>query len=124
MPPSSSGHTGIDITAGSSTAITDVEIIGGHVGINHHNQQALYKNISFSQCGTGLKFSGSDTVLVRGATFNLCGVCIDASSKGTIGALTVLDTTRTNSGPVVKFYDSSNDSGQRNNQGKPSMSYS
>jgi hypothetical protein len=119
MPPNSSGHTGILITGGSSTAITDVEIVGGNVGINHSNQQVEYKNISFSECGTGLKFSGGDTVLVRDATFNLCGLCIDASSQGSIGALTVLDTTRINSGPVVKFYDSSNDSGNRNNQGKP-----
>lgn len=118
MPPSSSGHTGMLITGGSSTAITDVQIIGGNIGINHSNQQVMYKNISFSECGTALKFSGGDTALVRGSTFDLCGVCIDASTSGSIGALTILDVTRTNSGPVVKFYDSSNDSGPRNNQSK------
>jgi glucan 1,3-beta-glucosidase len=121
MPPKSSGHTGMLITAGSSTAITDVEIFGGNIGINHSNQQVMYKNIKFSECGTALKFSGGHSVLVRGASFNLCGVCIDASSKGSIGALTVLDSTRINSGPVVKFYDSSNDSGDRNNQGKSTL---
>jgi glucan 1,3-beta-glucosidase len=123
MPPNSSGHTGVLITAGSSTTITDVEIVGGNVGINHSNQQAAYKNIKFSECGTAFKFSGGDSVLVRSTSFDLCGICIDASSKGSIGALTVLDAVRTNSGPVVKFYDSSNDPGDRNNQGKPRKSY-
>lgn len=116
MPPNSSGHTGMLITAGSSTTITDVEIVGGNIGISHSNQQVAYKNIKFSECGTALKINGGDTALIRGASFDLCGICIDASSQGSIGALTILDAVRTNSGPVVKFYDSSNDSGNRNNQ--------
>lgn len=41
---------------------------------------------------------------------------IDASDSGQLGSLVILDTTSVNSGPVLKFHDSSHDSGDRNNQ--------
>jgi len=59
---------------------------------------------------------GGHTAVVQGATIDTVGVGIDTSNSGQLGSLVILDTTVTNSGPVLKFHDSSNDGGDRNNQ--------
>jgi glucan 1,3-beta-glucosidase len=59
--------------------------------------------------------SGGFTNLLQGATFDTCGLGVDISSGG-LASLVLLDSSSINSGPVVKFRDSSNDSGGRNNQ--------
>lgn len=53
---------------------------------------------------------------MQGATIDTCGFGIDATNSGQLGSLVILDTTSINSGPVITFHDSSNDSGDRNNQ--------
>ncbi|KAJ5746552.1 hypothetical protein N7520_011734 [Penicillium odoratum] len=115
MPSSSTGHTGIDINAGSTIAVTDVQITGGKIGINNSNQQVNFKNIYFKYCTTGFYASGGHTALLQGATFDTVGLGIDMTSNG-LGSMVLLDSKSTNSGTVVKFYDSSNDSGNRNSQ--------
>ena len=54
-------------------------------------------------------------MLLQQATFDRCGTGIDMTGNG-LGSLVLLDSTSTNSGPVVRFYDSSHDSGNRNSQ--------
>lgn len=115
MPTKSKGHTGIDIDSGSTIAVTDVEINGGAVGIRNSNQQVNFKNIAFKQCTTGFEAKGGHTALLQGATFDTVGLGIDMSSNG-LGSLVLLDANSTNSGSVVRFHDSSNDSGKRNSQ--------
>lgn len=115
MPNSSTGHIGIDISGGSTIAVTDVDITGGSVGIRNSNQQVNFKNIMFRQCTTGFEAKGGHTVLLQGATFDTVGWGIDMTSNG-LGSMVLLDSTSTNSGVVVKFHDSSNDGGNRNSQ--------
>jgi hypothetical protein len=115
MPSSSTGHTGININAGSTIAVTDVDITGGVVGIKNSNQQVNFKNIYFRQCTTGFLASGGHTALLQGATFDTVGMGVDMTSNG-LGSLVLLDSKSTNSGTVVKFHDSSNDGGNRNSQ--------
>ncbi|KAJ6153636.1 CAZyme family GH55 [Penicillium chermesinum] len=92
MPTNSKTHTGIDINAGSTIAITDVTITGGATGIINSNQQVNFKNVYFRSCGTAFDAKGGWTVLLQGATFESC------------------------SGPVVNFHDSSHDNGYQNSQ--------
>ncbi|CAI7617542.1 unnamed protein product [Penicillium glandicola] len=115
MPEDSTGHTGIDVHAGSTVAVTDVHIIGGAVGIKNSNQQVNFKNIYFQSCRTAFSAAGGWTVLLQQATFDRCGTGIDMTSNG-LGSLVLLDSTSTNTGPVIRFYDSSHDSGNRNSQ--------
>ncbi|KAG2025211.1 hypothetical protein GB937_002972 [Aspergillus fischeri] len=115
MPNYSTGHTGIHVQAGSTIAITDVQINGGVVGIDNSNQQVNFKNIHFNGCTTAFKASGGHTALLQGATFENCGVGIDMTSNG-LGSLVLLDSTSVNSGTTIKFHDSSNDGGNRNSQ--------
>ncbi|CAG7975116.1 unnamed protein product [Penicillium salamii] len=115
MPSSSTGHTGIDISAGSTIAVTDVDITGGVVGIKNSNQQVNFKNIYFRYCTTAFKAAGGHTALLQGATFDTVGYGVDMTSNG-LGSLVLLDSKSTNSGTVVKFHDSSNDGGNRNSQ--------
>ncbi|KAJ5410866.1 uncharacterized protein N7487_005225 [Penicillium crustosum] len=115
MPNDSTGHTGIDINAGSTIAVTDVHITGGAIGIKNSNQQVNFKNIYFESCRTGFSAAGGWTVLLQQATFDKCGTGIDMTGNG-LGSLVLLDSTSTNSGTVVRFYDSSHDSGNRNSQ--------
>ncbi|KAH8433754.1 glycoside hydrolase family 55 protein [Aspergillus melleus] len=115
MPENSSGHTGIDIKAGSTIAVTDVEIIGGATGIRNSNQQVNFKNISFKGCTTAFEAAGGHTALLQGVTFDTCGTGVDMTGNG-LGSLVLLDSESINSGTVVKFYDSSNDGGKRNSQ--------
>lgn len=91
-------------------------IIGGAVGIRNNNQQVLFKGISFQYCTTGLQQNGGFTSILQGASFDTCGLGADITGAGSYGSLVVLDSSSVNSGPVVKFHDSSNDSGPRNNQ--------
>ncbi len=91
-------------------------IVGGAVGIRNSNQQVLFKSISFQSCTTALQIKGGFTSVVQGATFDTCGLGIDATGGGAFGSLVVLDSNSINSGPVVKFHDSSNSNGDRNNQ--------
>ncbi|KAB8275601.1 pectate lyase superfamily protein-domain-containing protein [Aspergillus minisclerotigenes] len=115
MPTSSTGHTGIYIKAGSTIAVTDVQITGGAVGIRNSNQQVNFKNISFKYCTTAFEAAGGHTALLQGATFETCGTGINMTSNS-LGSLVLLDSSSINSGPVVRFHDSSNDSGNRNSQ--------
>ncbi|KAJ5209231.1 hypothetical protein N7449_003610 [Penicillium cf. viridicatum] len=115
MPKDSTGHTGMDINAGSTIAVTDVHITGGAIGIKNSNQQVNFKNIYFESCRTGFSAAGGWTVLLQHATFDRCGTGIDMTGNG-LGSLVLLDSTSTNAGPVVRFYDSSHDSGNRNSQ--------
>ncbi|CAI7637121.1 unnamed protein product [Penicillium viridicatum] len=115
MPNDSTGHTGIDINAGSTIAVTDVHITGGGIGIKNSNQQVNFKNVYFESCRTAFAAAGGWTVLLQQATFDKCGTGIDMTGNG-LGSLVLLDSTSTNTGPVVRFHDSSNDSGNRNSQ--------
>ncbi|KAJ6188000.1 hypothetical protein N7519_002908 [Penicillium mononematosum] len=115
MPKSSTGHTGIDINAGSTIAVTDVHITGGAIGIKNSNQQVNFKNIYFHSCRTAFSAAGGWTVLLQQATFYSCGTGIDMTGNG-LGSLVLLDSASVNSGPVIRFYDSSHDSGNRNSQ--------
>ncbi|CAG7926346.1 unnamed protein product [Penicillium olsonii] len=115
MPTSSVGHVGIDIKAGSTIAVTDVKITGGSIGIKNSNQQVNFKNISFNSCGTGFSAVGGWTVLLQHATFNGCGTGVDMTSNG-LGSMVLLDSTAVNTGPVVRFHDSSQDTGNQNSQ--------
>ncbi|KAJ5226058.1 hypothetical protein N7468_007283 [Penicillium chermesinum] len=115
MPDSSTGHTGIDLKGGSTIAVTDVQITGGKVGIKNSNQQVNFKNIYFKDCTTAFEATGGWTALLQGATFDTVGLGIDMSGNR-LGSVVLLDSNSTNSGTVVKFHDSSNDSGNRNSQ--------
>ncbi|KAJ5665733.1 uncharacterized protein N7477_008181, partial [Penicillium maclennaniae] len=94
---------------------TDVHITGGAIGIRNSNQQVNFKNIYFKECTTAFDALGGHTALLQGATFDTVGLGIDRSSNG-LGSMVLLDSDSTNSGTVVKLYDSSNDSGNRNSQ--------
>ncbi|KAJ5773645.1 hypothetical protein N7457_008541 [Penicillium paradoxum] len=115
MPTHSTGHIGIDVIAGSTIAVTDVHITGGAIGIQNSNQQVNFKNVYFKSCRTAFKAAGGWTVLLQQATFESCGTGIDMTGNG-LGSLVLLDSTAVNSGPVIRFHDSSNDSGFRNSQ--------
>lgn len=91
------------------------QITGGEFGIVSSNQQVNFKNIYFKDCQTAFSAAGGFTNLIQGATFDTCGLGVDISSKS-LASLVLLDSSSINSGPVVKFRDSSNDSGDRNNQ--------
>lgn len=75
-----------------------------------------FKNISFQFCTTALAVKGGFTTVVQGAKFDTCGLGVDISGAGGFGSVVILDSNSINAGPVVKFHDSSNDSGDRNNQ--------
>ncbi|KAJ5999469.1 Pectin lyase fold/virulence factor [Penicillium sp. IBT 35674x] len=115
MPTNSKGHTGIDIAAGSTIAVTDVRIVGGATGIINSNQQVNFKNLQFVGCGTAFFAKGGWTVLMQGALFESCGTGINMTTNG-LGSLVLLDSTVKNSGPVVRFHDSSHDTGNQNSQ--------
>ncbi len=91
-------------------------IIGGAVGIRNRNQQVNFKDVSFQFCTTAISFTGGFTALIQGAKFETCGLGVDATGGEELGSLIILDSTSTNSGPVIKFHDSSRDNGSRNNQ--------
>ncbi|KAL8709185.1 MAG: hypothetical protein Q9220_006065 [cf. Caloplaca sp. 1 TL-2023] len=116
MPTNSKGHTGISMTQGSTTIVSDISITGGAIGIRNGNQQVNFKDISFKFCTTALVQSGGFTVVVQGARVDTCGLGIDTTGAGQLGTLIVLDSTSINSGPMVKFWDSSNNNGDRNSQ--------
>ncbi|KAI2791304.1 hypothetical protein POX_c04161 [Penicillium oxalicum] len=115
MPYNSNGQVGINLTGGSTIAVTDVHIHGGAIGIKNSNQQVNFKNVYFQGCTLGFKGAGGWTALLQGATFDSNGVCIDMTSNQ-LGSLTLLDSKVTNSGTVIKFHDSSNDGGNRQSQ--------
>ncbi|KAL8699754.1 MAG: hypothetical protein Q9201_005821 [Fulgogasparrea decipioides] len=116
MPSNSQGHTGIELNQGSTIAVSDISITGGAVGIRNNNQQVLFKNISFKFCTTALTQSGGFTVVLQGARVDTCGIGVDTTAAGQLGTLVVLDSTSVNSGPMIKFHDSSQDGGPRNQQ--------
>ncbi|CRG88664.1 hypothetical protein PISL3812_05698 [Talaromyces islandicus] len=115
MPQGSLGHIGIHINGGSTIAVTDVTIRGGGIGIQNSNQQVNFKNISFNGCRTGFAGTGGFTVVLQGATFDSCGLGVDIT-KNSLGSMVILDSTSTNTGTLVKFHDSSKESGPRNSQ--------
>lgn len=88
-------------------------IQGGAVGIRNKNQQVNFKNVSFKFCTTALAQSGGFTVVLQGATVDTCALGVDATGAGQLGAVVILDSTSINSGPMIKFHDSSNDGGDR-----------
>ncbi|KAL8687402.1 MAG: hypothetical protein Q9224_005162, partial [Gallowayella concinna] len=116
MPNDSRGHTGIAMTQGSTIAVTDISIEGGAVGIKNGNQQVLFKNISFKYCTTALAQTGGFSAVLQGARIDTCAIGVDTTGAGQLGSLVILDSTSVNSGPVVKFRDSSHDGGDRNQQ--------
>ncbi|KFY09512.1 hypothetical protein V491_08124, partial [Pseudogymnoascus sp. VKM F-3775] len=116
MPEDSTGHTGIVLKGGSTIAVTDVNIHGGAVGIQNSNQQVNFKNIYFNRSSTAYSATGGWTSLLQGVTFDTCGRGVDLTKEGNAGSLVLLDSKSTNSGPVIKFADSSNTNGDRNNQ--------
>ncbi|KFY45410.1 hypothetical protein V495_03001 [Pseudogymnoascus sp. VKM F-4514 (FW-929)] len=116
MPEDSTGHTGIVLKGGSTIAVADVNIHGGAVGIQNSNQQVNFKNIYFNRSSTAYSGTGGWTSLLQGVTFDTCGHGVDLTIEGTAGSLVLLDSKSINSGPVVKFTDSSNTNGDRNNQ--------
>lgn len=86
------------------------------MGIRNRNQQINFKNVSFKFCSTALVQKGGFIVLLQGATVDTCAVGVDTTAAGQLGSLIVLDSTSINSGPMVKFQDSSRHSGDRNQQ--------
>jgi glucan 1,3-beta-glucosidase len=116
MPSDSTGHTGIYIPNGSTIAVTDVQITGGAIGIQNSNQQVIFKNIYFKFCRTAYVAPGGFNSLLQGVTFDTCGVGIDATGTPGHGDVILLDSESKNSGNTVVFRDSSNNSGDRNNQ--------
>lgn len=75
-----------------------------------------FKNIYFLKCTTALALKGGFLAVIQGATIDTCGLGIDGGTGGPPGSIVILDSTSVCSGPVVKFHDSSNDQGDRNNQ--------
>ncbi|KAL8750642.1 MAG: hypothetical protein Q9199_006933 [Rusavskia elegans] len=116
MPDFSNGHIGIDINQGSTVAVSDISIEGGVIGISNSNQQVLFKGISFKRCTTALRQSGGWTAVLQGATIENCSKGVEIPPGGSAASLVILDSTLINSGSMVKFPDSSNDSGDRNHQ--------
>ncbi|EKD17927.1 uncharacterized protein L3040_004467 [Drepanopeziza brunnea f. sp. 'multigermtubi'] len=116
MPTDSGGHVGIDMTAGSAITVSDVSFVGGSIGIRVNNQQVNLKNLNFLYCTTAIKFGGGKTAVIQGSKIDTCGRGVDTTNSGQLGFLAILDTNVVNSGPVITFHDSSNDSGDRNNQ--------
>ncbi|KFY68822.1 hypothetical protein V496_00777 [Pseudogymnoascus sp. VKM F-4515 (FW-2607)] len=116
MPEDSTGHTGIVLDAGSTITVADVNIHGGAIGIQNSNQQVNFKNIYFNRSSTAYAATGGWTSLLQGVTFDTCGRGVDLTKAGNAGSLVLLDSKSTNSGPVIKFADSSNSNGDRNNQ--------
>ncbi|KAJ5469313.1 hypothetical protein N7539_008931 [Penicillium diatomitis] len=115
MPTGECSHTGIDIVAGSTIAVTDVIITGGAIGIMNSNQQVNFKNIRFVGCRTAFHAAGGWTVLIQGALFDTCGTGVNMTTNS-LGSLVILDSSSTNSGPLIRFHDSSQDTGSRNSQ--------
>lgn len=91
-------------------------IIGGSVGIRNSNQQLNFKSISFRFCTTALLFRGGFTAVIQNARFDTCGLGIDATGASQLGSVVILDSTSINSGPTIRFTDSSRFDGPRNNQ--------
>ncbi|KAL9576360.1 MAG: hypothetical protein Q9212_007166 [Teloschistes hypoglaucus] len=116
MPNNSKGHIGIDLNQGSTIAVSDVSITGGAIGIRNNNQQVLFKNISFKYSSTALAQSGGFVVVLQGAKIDTCGLGLDTSGATQLGSVTILDSTSLNSGPLIKFSDSSHSNGDRNHQ--------
>ncbi|KAI4236504.1 MAG: hypothetical protein LQ352_007997, partial [Teloschistes flavicans] len=116
MANNSKGHTGIDLNQGSTIAVSDVSITGGAVGIRNNNQQVMFKNISFKYCTTALAQSGGFVVVLQGAKIDTCGLGVDTSGAGQLATVVILDSTSVNSGPVIKFFDSSQSNGDRIDQ--------
>lgn len=91
-------------------------IVGGAVGIRNSNQQVNFKSVSFSKCTTGISLTGGFVAVIQNAKFDTCGLGINGGNGGPPGSIIILDSTSTNSGPVIKYHDSSHDIGDRNNQ--------
>jgi hypothetical protein len=114
MPSNSAGHIGINLSGGSTIAVTDVQITGGGIGIQNSNQQVNFKNIYFKYCRTAYGATGGWTALLQKVTFDTCGMGVDLT-VGNAGNLVLLDSTSVNSGTTIKFTESSA-TGNRNNQ--------
>ena len=91
-------------------------IVGGKVGIRNSNQQVNFKSVSFEKCTTGISLTGGFVAVIQNAIFDTCGLGIDGGNGGPPGSIIILDSKATNSGPVIRFHDSSSDAGDRNNQ--------
>lgn len=55
-------------------------------------------------------------VVLQAAKIDTCGLGVDTSGAGQLGSVVILDSTSVNSGPVIKFFDSSNSNGDRKDQ--------
>lgn len=114
MPSNTASHIGINLSGGSTIAVTDVQITGGGIGIQNSNQQVNFKNIYFKNCRTAYGATGGWTSLLQKVTFDTCGLGVDLTVGGA-GNVVLLDSTSINSGTTIKFTESST-SGNRNNQ--------
>ena len=55
--------------------------------------------------------------VIQNATFDTCGLGINGDASGNQpGSIVILDSTSKNSGPVIKYHDSSSQSGDRDDQ--------
>ena len=59
------GHTGILMDSGSVITVSDVNIIGGLLGIDYRSQQASFKGINFKYCTTAFAAKGGYAVLIQ-----------------------------------------------------------
>ncbi|KAJ3544983.1 hypothetical protein NM208_g2745 [Fusarium decemcellulare] len=76
MPPSvdGSGHSGVRLGRGSTLTLADIRVEKGLNGIFHDgHQQALYKNIYFSENTVGMLISSGFTITILNAVFDSVG---------------------------------------------------
>lgn len=102
--PNYSSHTGVSTPeGGSGTYMGDLEFIGGHIGININNQQYSFKNITFNGCNTGVYVTHAFSLVLQGMQFTNCGTCVDSTNggTGTVGSVTLIDSSATTCGTVI-----------------------
>jgi glucan 1,3-beta-glucosidase len=102
--PNYSSHTGVSTPeGGSGTYMGDLEFIGGHIGININNQQYSFKNITFNGCNTGVYVTHAFSLVLQGMQFTNCGTCVDSTNAGTgtVGSVTLIDSSATTCGTVI-----------------------
>ncbi|KAI1659436.1 glycoside hydrolase family 55 protein [Daldinia decipiens] len=91
------GHTGIQLTRGSTLGLADVRVERGQNGIWHNgHQQALYKSIYFHENTVGMLINGGNTISIIGATFETVGTAVQHDGGAPWVAL--IDTKSINSG--------------------------
>uniref|UniRef100_UPI0030BA2B2C MnLam55A n=1 Tax=Microdochium nivale TaxID=5520 RepID=UPI0030BA2B2C len=98
---SSTGHTGIRLTRGSTLALADVRLERGLNGIWHDgHQQALYKSIYFYQNTVGMLITNGATISILAPTFETVGTGVLCTSGAPYIGL--VDARSINSGVTLK----------------------